>query len=400
MIGRPRPGLEHGRLGSIDTLRGLIMVIMALDHVSFMVGRFHSGEMWAGLWTRYASPIAFLTRFVTHLCAPGFFFLMGAGISLMAESRRQQGWSHARISRFLLTRGLLLVVVSFFLEIPAWLIALVSSRVEPLAGADAIIPGEGPPMMVFTVLVGLGLSMVLSAAVIRFRAAVWAALAVAALLATALLTPGPENVATAYGFFTGVVLIPGINHHIWVQYPVIPWFGIAALGVLFGRWINHDQRSALGSAPWIGLAALAAAIGLRAGAGFGNVADVGFGNLRAPRDTSWIEFLNFIKYPPALVFTLFMLGANMLMLAVFERLPAWLAPLGGVLRVFGQAPLAFYLAHLWLFAVIGAAGFRDGAGYLTVYLVWLAGLWPLYLVTRGYRDFKRSKPIDSYWRLF
>ena len=392
MIGRPRPGIEHGRLGSIDTLRGLIMVIMALDHVSFMVGRFHSGEMWAGLWTRYASPIAFLTRFVTHLCAPGFFFLMGAGVSLMAESRRQQGWSHDRISGVLLKRGLLLVVVSFFLEIPAWLIGLVSSRVEAPAGADAIIPGDGPPMMVFTVLVGLGLSMALGAAFIRFRAAVWAALAVAALLATALLTPGPENIATTYGFFTGLLLIPGINHHIWVQYPVIPWFGIAALGVLFGRWIVHDRRAALGSAPWLGLAALAAAIGLRA---YG-----GFGNIRLPRDSSWIEFLNFIKYPPALVFTLFMLGANLLMLAALEQLPAWLAPLGRVLRVFGQAPLAFYLAHLWLFALIGAAGFRDGAGYLAVDLVWLAGLVPLYFVTRRYRDFKHDKAIDSYWRLF
>ena len=368
------------------------MVIMALDHVSFMVGRFHSGEMWAGLWTRYSSPIAFLTRFVTHLCAPGFFFLMGAGISLLAESRRQQGWSDGRISGFLLKRGLLLVLVSFFLEIPAWLIGLISSRVEPLTGSDSIIPGDGPPMMVFTVLVGLGLSMALSAGFIRFRAAVWAALAVAALLATALLTPGPEHISTAYGFFTGLLLIPGINHHIWVQYPMIPWFGIAALGVLFGRWIVRDRRAALGGAPWLGLAALAAAIALRA---YG-----GFGNIRVPRDTSWIEFLNFIKYPPALVFTLFMLGVNLLLLTAFERIPALLASAGRVLRVFGEAPLAFYLAHLWLFALVGAVAFRDGAGYLAVYLVWLAGWWPLYVVTRRYRDFKHAKPIDSYWRLF
>src|SRR5688500_6657247 len=86
VIARPPQDREGGRLASIDALRGLIMVIMALDHVSFMVGRFHSAEMWAGLWTRYESPLAFLTRFITHLCAPGFFFLMGVGISLMAEN--------------------------------------------------------------------------------------------------------------------------------------------------------------------------------------------------------------------------------------------------------------------------------------------------------------------------
>ena len=91
---------------------------------------------------------------------------------------------------------------------------------------------------------------------------------------------------------------------------------------------------------------------------------------------------------------------NLLLLAAFERIPAVLAPAGRALRVFGEAPLAFYLAHLWLFALIGAAGFRDGASYSEVYIVWLAGLWPLYVVTRWYRDFKHAKPIDSYWRLF
>lgn len=385
----PRPS---GRLESVDTLRGLIMVVMALDHVSFLVGRFHSGEMWAGLWTRYSSPLAFLTRFVTHFCAPGFFFLMGVGLCLLADARRKQGWSPGRISGFLLTRGLLLVPVSFFLELPAWLIGLLSSRVESLTGPDSVIPGEGPPMMVFTVLVGLGLSMVLASAVIRFGASAWAGLAAASLLASALLTPGPEHLSTPYGFLTSLLLIPGISHHVWVQYPVIPWFGITAFGVLFGRWIVQDRRAAFGSLPWLGLGALVAAIGLRAHGGFGNI--------RIPRDTSWIEFLNFIKYPPATVFTLFMLGGNVLMLAWLERMPARLAPLGSVLRVFGQAPLAFYLAHLWLFALVGAVGFRDGTGYLAVYLVWLAGLWPLYFVTLRYRDFKQAKPIDSYWRMF
>ena len=380
------------RLASLDRLRGLIMVVMAIDHVGFMVGRFHSGEMWAGMWTRYASPIAFLTRFVTHFCAPGFFFLMGVGISLFAAARRQQGWSAARISRFLATRGLLLVFVSFFVELPAWIIGLLSSRVESPIGPDAVIPGDGPPRFVFTVLVGLGLSMVLSSLFVRARTVVWAGLAVTALAASVVLTPGPEGLLIQHGFLTRLLLIPGLTHHIWVQYPVVPWFGITALGVLFGRWIAHDRTKAFAALPWIGLAALTAAIALRALGGVGNI--------RPPRDTSWMEFLNFIKYPPALVFTLFTLGVNLQVLALMDWLQERMGRIGQWLQVFGQAPMAFYLAHLWLYALIGATAFRDGTGYATVYLVWLASLGPLYLVTRRYRDFKQAKAVESYWRMF
>lgn len=368
------------------------MVVMAIDHVGFMVGRFHSGEMWAGMWTRYASPIAFLTRFVTHFCAPGFFFLMGVGISLFAAARRQQGWSAARISRFLATRGLLLVLVSFFVELPAWIIGLLSSRVASPIGPEAVIPGDGPPRFVFTVLVGLGLSMVLSSLFVRARTVVWAGLAVTALAASVVLTPGPEGLLIQHGFLTRLLLIPGLTHHIWVQYPVVPWFGITALGVLFGRWIAHDRTKAFAALPWIGLAALTAAIALRALGGVGNI--------RPPRDTSWMEFLNFIKYPPALVFTLFTLGVNVQVLALMDWLQERMGRIGQWLQVFGQAPMAFYLAHLWLYALIGAAAFRDGTGYATVYLVWIASLGPLYLVTRRYRDFKQAKAVESYWRMF
>lgn len=368
------------------------MIVMAIDHVSFLVGRFHSGEMWAGMWTRYSSPLAFLTRFVTHFCAPGFFFLMGVGISLFVDARRQQGWASGRISRYLATRGLALILVSFFVEIPAWLIGLLSSRVNALFGPEAIVPGEGPPMFVFTVLVGLGLTMVMAAALVRFRSIAWAAFAVGALLASAVLTPGPEGLNTPHSFLMRLLLIPGLANHIQIQYSVIPWFGIAALGVLFGRWVVQDRAKAFASLPWIGFLALAAAIALRANGGFGNI--------RAPRDTSWIEFLNFIKYPPALVFTLSTLGVNVLILSLMDRIGERMGRVGQWLQVFGQAPMAFYLAHLWLYALVGALAFRDGAGYLSVYVVWIASWWPLYVVTRRYRDFKQTKAVDSYWRMF
>ena len=392
ILAGPNDNPAGDRLPSIDVLRGLIMVVMALDHVSLMVGRFHSSEMWAGAWTRYSSSLAFMTRFASHFCAPGFFFLMGAGLSLMAASRTTLGWSAGRISRHILVRGLLLIAVSTLIEVPAFLTAILSGPPDPTSSPEFAIPGLTEPRWVLTVLFALGASMVISSALIRLGAAMWAVLAVGALLATALTTPGPDHFDTTYSFARTVLMLSRWSHGVWSQYPVIPWFGTTALGVLLGKWIAVDRRAAFRSLPWIGLGAVAAALAVRA---YG-----GFGNLRAPRDGSWIEFLNFIKYPPALVFTLFMVGGNMLLLAGIERMRLWTNRAGQVLRVFGQAPLAYYLGHLWLFAIVGAVAFRAGAGYLTVYLVWVVGLVPLYVFARWYGDVKMGTPADSLWRFF
>jgi len=382
---------DPARLRVIDVLRGLIMVLMALDHVGLMVGRFHSQEMWAGAWTRYSSAVPFLTRFVTHFCAPGFFLLMGAGVALMAEARTRQGWSGPRIARAIAIRGLLLILVATFLEVPAFLIATLSG--PPLGdNPDFAIPGTPERRWVLTVLAALGASMTLSALFIRARSVVWAGLAAAAILGTALITPGPEHVDTPYGFLRSLLFLSRWSHGVWSQYPLVPWFGMAALGVLLGRSLVADRRRTWRALPWVGAAAVAVALVLR-GAG-------GFGNLRSPRDGSWIEFLNLIKYPPSLVFTLLMVGGNLLALAAIERVRLWTTAPGRLLEVLGRAPLAFYIAHLWLFAAIGVIGFRQGTTYTVVYAIWMAGLVPLYAVTRWYGAFVDARPAGSRWRYF
>jgi uncharacterized membrane protein len=379
------------RLRSIDVLRGLIMVLMALDHVGLMVGRFHSQEMWAGAWTRYDAAVPFLTRFVTHFCAPGFFLLMGAGIALMADARTSQGWTGWHITRAIVTRGALLLVVATFLEVPAFLIATLSG--PPLGdNPEFAIPGSPERRWVLTVLYALAASMIVSGLLVRARAALWALLAAAAILVTAATTPGPDQVSVDLGVWRSVLFVSRWSHGLWSQYPLVPWFGIAALGVLLGRWILADRRAVFAAMPWIGLAAVAAALTLRALGGFGN--------LRTPRDASWIEFLNVIKYPPSLVFTLLTVGGNLLLLAAIERLAPWTSALGRLLETFGRAPLAFYIAHLWLFAVVGAVGFRRGTGYAMVYAIWVAGLVPLYLFTTSYARFVARRPDGSAWRYF
>jgi uncharacterized membrane protein len=379
------------RLRAVDVLRGLLMAVMALDHVGLMVGRFHSQEMWAGAWTRYESALPFLTRYVTHLCAPGFFLVLGAGLALQAATRARQGWTPARVSRSLVTRGAVLLVVATFLEVPAFLIATLSGP-PPGANPEFAIPGGPERRWVFTVLYALAVSAIMGGLLVRARSAVWAVLAAAAILGTAATTPGPDRIATDFSFARSVLFVSRWSHGVWTQYPFVPWFGIAALGVLLGRALARDDAGTYRRLPWIGGAALAAGAALRAAGGFGNV--------RAPRDGSWIEFLNVLKYPPSLVFTLWMVGANLLLLSALQAAHAWMSAAGRWLETLGRAPLAFYIAHLWLFAVVGAVWFRQGTGYGAVYAIWLAGLVPLTMTTVAFGRFVARRPAGSIWRYF
>lgn len=87
-------GPKAARLFAPDALRGLIVVLMALDHANLLVAQKHPpGEYWGGAFPVYYDTLAFLTRFVTHFCAPGFFLLMGLGMALFARSRQERSWT-------------------------------------------------------------------------------------------------------------------------------------------------------------------------------------------------------------------------------------------------------------------------------------------------------------------
>ena len=373
------------RVPAIDSLRGLLLILMAIDHVSLFVANHHAFEFWGGAWSRHTDPAWFLTRFVTHLCAPGFFFLMGAGMPLFSQARQAAGWPGTRIRSFLIKRGLLFLVINQLLENPAWILGTAFRRAAGPPPFDAPPPGvDGSfPYLALTVISALGLAMAAAAWFVEFR---WAgALGAVLLVVSGALTPSADHAAAIYHPLLRLLLIPGQSKWLFVLYPVIPWLGVTLIGVAFGRWILRDSTSAFRYAPWIGLASIAAALALRVAGSFGN--------LRLPRDATWIEFLNFIKYPPALVFALSMAGANLLLLVALKNAPKWLS-------VFGQAPLFYYLAHLYLYAIIGVLFFRDPGSIGALYLIWLLGLPLLYVACRRFRVFKAAKPVESLWRLF
>ena len=116
-----RSAEKLSRLFAVDALRGLIIVFMALDHANHFIAQTHSpGEYFGGAFPVFYDPLAFLTRFVAQLCAPGFFFLMGAGMVLFANSRRESGWDERRLVRHFWIRGLVLIALQLLIVNRAW----------------------------------------------------------------------------------------------------------------------------------------------------------------------------------------------------------------------------------------------------------------------------------------
>ena len=139
------------RIDALDAHRGFIMVLMAIDHASYFIARVHSAEFWGTALPVYSSALWFWTRWVTHLCAPGFFFLMGIGITLLAGARRRAGWEEGRITRFLISRGLLLIFLQLFVEDPAWMLGDLSVRSGVLVIQGGRVPGGGTEGIIYSV---------------------------------------------------------------------------------------------------------------------------------------------------------------------------------------------------------------------------------------------------------
>jgi uncharacterized membrane protein len=362
------------RLLPLDALRGVIMIVMALDHANFFIARAHSpGERWSDPLPRYESALAFFTRFVTHLAAPGFFFLLGAGMVLFANSRRAIGWSQGSIQRHLALRGLLLIALQLLVENPAWQLGQ-SFRITPIY---------------IGVLYGLGGAMIVGALLARLAAILLIVLGTAAIVGTHwLLVAQPFAQVTP---IARLLLIPGLTEPIVVNYPLIPWLGVACLGMAFGRWLLADSTEAYRWTLPIGVASLLLFVAVRLAGGFGNI--------RPIEGTGWIAFLNVVKYPPSIVFLLLTLGVDLLILGLLARAGDRLATWGQPLLIFGNSPLFFYIAHLYLYGSIGLAIDPDGIGIARMYPLWLAGLLVLYVLCRWYGTFKRRQAPESLWRL-
>jgi uncharacterized membrane protein len=388
------PGVKQ-RITSIDFLRGLVMVIMALDHVR---DYFHVEAMVddpTNLAT--TTPILFFTRWITHFCAPTFLFLSGISAFLSGQRRTKK-----ELSVFLFTRGFWLVLLEVTLITFAW-------RFDPLQH-----------MFIFQVIWAIGISMMILSALIWLPLPLIMFIGFAILLGHNLLDRPEAELKNQVGIFWNIVHTPGGHyvlpidktHSILFFYGFLSWTGIMILGYCFGQFykknIDREQRKKI--LLTIGLGAVLLFIVLRFINGYGDKAPW---SVQKNTEFSIISFLNTTKYPPSLMYTLMTLGPCILFLAFFENMQSRFARF---FITFGRVPFFYYLCHLYLIHTLTLIAFY-ASGYGTndiaaqpfffrppqfgyslwaVYGIWAGVILLLYPLCRWYDKYKST---HSYWAL-
>jgi uncharacterized membrane protein len=317
------------RLSAIDALRGAVMVIMALDHTREF---FHASAMvFQPTDLSRTTFLLFFTRWITHFCAPVFVFLAGTGAFLWLE---REG-SKARLSRFLLTRGLWLVLI----EITVMRLAINFS--------------VGPPYPVLLlVLSAIGLSMAAMAALVHLPLRLLAMLSVAVIVLHNTLDGIRANEFGGFAWLWTLLHQPGAfilaGAPVVVGYPVLPWLGVMAAGFCFGQTFRLGPERRQRVLVWTGALLIVAFVAIRFVNFYGDPAPW------APQATGLftaLSFLNTTKYPPSLEFLLMTLGPALLALACLDRRPPGR---DHPLVIIGRVPFFYYVVHFWAIHVLSS----------------------------------------------
>jgi uncharacterized membrane protein len=381
----PRGVPARSRLDSIDLLRGVVMVLMALDHTRdfFGAGAMNPRDV--------NDPALFLTRWVTHFCAPIFIFL--AGISAFLHGSR--GRSKRELSRFLFTRGAWLVLIELTVVVFGWTFN---------AAFD---------FFVLQVIWAIGWSMIALAWLIYLPRGVIATLAFVIIAGHNLLDGIEANRLRDFRWLWLLLHEPGFlspvsGVKVFALYPLIPWIGVMAAGYAFGpvMLLRERQRRSwlLGS----GVLLVGVFVGLRAVNVYGDP---------APwlAQEGWparvLSFINCEKYPPSLLYLAMTLGPALVALGVFERargkVSQWLI-------IFGRVPFLYYVAHIylihllavataaavggdlgWLFGDMSARPPNYGVNLPVVYALWLGIVLSLYPLCHWFAMLKQRR--NDWW---
>jgi uncharacterized membrane protein len=386
------------RIISVDFMRGLAMLVMAIDHSRDFLSNlpFEPEDI------SQTYPALFFTRWITHFCTPLFFFLAGTGAYLF---QRKTG-STAAASRFLWTRGLWLVLLEFTIIDYAW--TFVFWR---FGG----------------VIWSLGCCMVLLALLVRLPAKATLVFGLALVLFHDLFDGVKAAQLGHFDWLWVVLHRKGMVPHagFFVLFPLVPLLGVMALGYSFGRLFDKPQALRARIMLWLGLVTTGAYIVLRAFNAYGNPAagvarnSPGEWHVQNNVAMSVVSFLDVEKYPASLQYLLMTLGPSLILFSILERVSGstsfqwW----GKPIVVFGQAPLLFYVLHLYAihFAAIALAALTHqpaswlwrggfflnekpanyGYGLPVVYLTWLAVVVLLYFPCAWFAGYRRRN--KAWW---
>jgi uncharacterized membrane protein len=367
------------RLDSVDLLRGLVLLLMALDHTRDFFGA-------GGMNPRdVADPALFVTRWITHFCAPVFVLLAGVSAFLYGARGRTSG----ELSWFLLTRGVWLIVVEFTLVRIGWTFALTAD------------------VLVLQVIFALGASMVALAALVHLPRGAIATIAIVLIAGHNLFDGIRAEQFGAFGWVWSVLhqpamLEPAGGPRLLALYSLVPWVGVMAAGYALGPLVKAERSVRV---TWLLVLGVALSVGfvlLRASNAYGDPQP--WSPQQTPLATI-LAFVNCEKYPPSLLYLMMTLGPALVLLAGFESARGRLA---GIITTFGRVPLAYYLAHIylihalavvyfwstgadvfWLFGNLPGKPATSGLGLAGVYAVWLVVLVVLYPLCRWFAAIKQ-----------
>ncbi|HEX3385118.1 MAG TPA: heparan-alpha-glucosaminide N-acetyltransferase domain-containing protein [Mucilaginibacter sp.] len=382
------PGTKQ-RIASIDIVRGLIMLLMAIDHTRDFFLNNTTGNPTNMATT---TPIIFFTRWVTHYCAPNFVFL--SGISAYLAGRRR---SPGEFRSFLIKRGLWLVVFEIVF----------------LSFALTLDPGFG--MIVLQVIWAIGVSMIILALLSRASLTVIATIGLIIVLGHDILDyvslpkTGAGNFLITM-FFTafGSAFPLGKSRILLDLYAIIPWTGVMLLGYVFGQMYtsSFDPKRRKRILLTIGLSMVGLFIILRY---FNIYGDPAPWSVQRTPVISVLSFLNASKYPPSLLYLCMTIGPTLVALSFLENVKGKFA---SILIVYGNVPFFYYILHIYLIRALGIIVFfvqgykvnqivtpgqpfnfqppAFGFGLGGVYLVWLLIIIILYFPCRWYSKYKRT----------
>ena len=363
-------GYTGSRLPAIDAMRGIVMVLMALDHASF---GFNAGRYAKDSFRWYPAgseipPIQFLIRWVTHLCAPTFLFLAGFALAIHIARRQSRGHSEGSINSDIIKRGLFIMMLD-----PLWMRFGFGGGI-----VLQVLFCIGASFCVMALLRGLGIGtlMIVCLGILFLGEAI------------SHLSLWDDNGELVQ--LIGRLLFSGgmIKGKVYVLYPAIPWLGYMLLGWICGKYII--DKGALSPPQLFLIAGIVSLLVFFVVRGFNQ-----YGNMLLYRyDNSIIQWLHVSKYPPSLTFSGLELGLMFLILAALfrvcrKRKKASINPL----YVFGRTPLFFYILHVHMLTLTARQlGLYRSAGLTETAIATLTVLVILYPLCRWYFKAKRKKP--------